>query len=111
MKKIIRLALISSALFSLPALGSSAVPPQIEGICLSHHVTPWQMVNDVFVKQPTQKTRLNWKRKAVLGVGTAAIGIIGGLVGHYGQSAIAQADYSGSDLRKRLIWGAASFPN
>lgn len=92
MKTVTRLAFISIALVAMQAQGSSSpVPPQMNGICLSHYVSNWEMVNDVFVNQPYQKTALNWKRRTALGFATAGLAAAGaallGLI-HYGISTL-----------------------
>jgi hypothetical protein len=93
MKTVTRLAFISIALVALQAQGSSSpVPPQMNGICLSHYVSNWEMVKDVFVNQPTQKTALNGKRKTALGFATAGLTVVGAAFLGFLQIGISRVD-------------------
>lgn len=89
MKTCIRLAFLSTMLLVVPAQGSQdlpaecpirceapngdKLPPVIGGVCLSHYISPWQMVNDVLILQPDKNTRLTAGQAIGLFLSTTAI--------------------------------------
>lgn len=94
MKTCIRLAFLSTMLLVVPAQGSQdlpaecpvrcetpngdKLPPVIGGVCLSHYVSQWQMVNDVLILQPDKNARLTAGQAIGLFLSTNTITVAAG---------------------------------